>query len=124
MQEANTVRVESGEGFFRETRVEYSGDKQPTHQSRGKQHFLARWKKASARWRFRCSDTTPPSHKRVLIWRAIAIQGILRQALTRISSAFPCCKSRCFFITRSSFTFLQLFSAFFLLRATVRSFKS
>jgi hypothetical protein len=30
------------------------------------------------------SPTTPPSHKRVLIWRAIAIQGILRQALTRM----------------------------------------
>jgi len=30
------------------------------------------------------SPTTPPSHKRVLIWRAIAIQGSLRQALTRM----------------------------------------
>ena len=30
------------------------------------------------------SPTTGPSHKRVLIWRAIALQGIVRQALTRM----------------------------------------
>jgi len=30
------------------------------------------------------SSTPPPSHKRVLIWRAITIQGILLQALTKM----------------------------------------
>ncbi len=33
MPEADTVLVEPGEELFRETRVEYSWDKQPTHQS-------------------------------------------------------------------------------------------
>lgn len=33
MPEADTVLVEPGEELFRETRVEYSWDRQPTHQS-------------------------------------------------------------------------------------------
>ena len=90
MPEADTVLVERGSELFRETRVEYFWDKQPTHQSQ--RAVLAEASNTASpdgtRHRpegdARCSDTTPPSHKRVLIWRAIAIQGILRQALTRM----------------------------------------
>src|SRR6266568_3202526 len=91
MPETDTVLVEPGEELFRETRVEYSWDRQPTHQSRasssyrGRATLLHQMEQGIGQMAMRdASPTTPPSHNRVLIWRAIAMQGILRQALTRM----------------------------------------
>ena len=76
--------------FARDTRVAYAWERQPTHQSQraGLAEASTTASPDGTRHRpdgdARCSDTPPPSHKRVLSWLAIAIQGIVRQALTRM----------------------------------------